>query len=234
MGEDMSLGGDIALHAAVPVQVIGRDVGQDRHVGREAVGQVQLIGRGLDHIDGVGRRLRQGQHADAYVAADMDGETRLLQHPADQGGGGGLAVGAGDGDDLGPPGLGQGGDGAGEQLQVADHRNVRGPRLIHCPVRARMGQRRARRQHQGGEAGPVGARQVLDREPFRLRLHASGHAVVPEDRPRAAGLQRARGRDAGPSQAEDRDPSALMAGNGDHASSAASASTGRPARGRRR
>src|SRR5690606_27584603 len=92
--EDPPLGRDIALHAAVAVQVVGRDIGQDGDVGGEAGGQVQLIAGDLDDIDlDLGGR-RQGQDADAEIAADGDLEPGLFQHPADQGGGGGLAVGA--------------------------------------------------------------------------------------------------------------------------------------------
>ena len=78
--------------------MVGADIGQDGHVGRETSGQVQLIAGHLDHIDGVGRRRRQGQNANADIAAHMHLEPRLFQHIGDQGRGGGLAIGAGYGD----------------------------------------------------------------------------------------------------------------------------------------
>src|SRR5690606_23857982 len=73
-GEYPRLGRNIPLHAAVPVEVVGTDVGQDGHVGGEGGGQVQLVAGDLDDVDGVRGRLRQGQDADADIAADVDGQ----------------------------------------------------------------------------------------------------------------------------------------------------------------
>jgi hypothetical protein len=78
------------------------------------------------------------------------------------------------------------------------------------------------------------AGQILDHEALGLGLKPARDAVVPQDGRRAPGLERARGRDPRPSQAEDRDPPALKAGNGDHGINAASASTGPAGPGRRR
>ena len=218
-----ALGGDIALHPAVAVQMVRRHIGQDRHIRREARRQVQLIGRHLDHIDRIRRRLRQGQHPDADIAADVDAEARLLQHPTDQGRGRRLAVGAGDGDHARPLTLRQGGQRPREQLHIADDRHARLMSALDAPVRLGMGQRRARRQHQGGEPRPVGAGQILDREAFRLGLHPTRDAVVPQHGDGPARLQRARRRDPRPPQAEDRNATPLEAGNGDHRINAASA-----------
>uniref|UniRef100_A0A0N5A0A1 Transposase n=1 Tax=Parastrongyloides trichosuri TaxID=131310 RepID=A0A0N5A0A1_PARTI len=227
--ENPALGGDIAFHPAVAVQMVRRHIGQDRHVRREARRQIQLIGRHLDHIDRIRRRLRQGQNPDADIAADVDAEARPFQHPADQGRGRRLAVGAGDGDHARPLPRRQGGQRPREQLHIADDRHARLMGALDGPVRLGMGQRRARRQHQSRESRPVGPRQILDQEAFRLGLHPARDAVVPQHGDGPARLKRARRRDPRPSQAEDRDTTPLEAGNGDHRLNAASAWTGRAA-----
>ena len=216
MGEDPRFRRDIPLHPAVSLQMIGAHIGQDGHIGREAGRQVQLIARDLDHIDRARRRSRKRQHADADVAADVNGHPRLFQHPADEGRGGRLAVGAGDGDHLGPLPLRQRRDRSREQFNVADDLDPGRLRLANGPVRLRMGQGRARRQDQRRETGPVGAGQVLDREPFRLGLHPAGHAVVPQHRQGPARLERARRCKAGAAEPEDGDATAFKAGDEDH------------------
>ncbi len=94
--EDAAFGLDIALHAAVTIEVIRRDIHQHGDIRRETQGQVELIGRGLDDIDGAGMHVRQVENADADIAADMDILTGTFQDMADQGRGRRLAIGAGD------------------------------------------------------------------------------------------------------------------------------------------
>ena len=214
--KDAALGGHIAGHAAVAVQMVRADVGQHRHVRAEAAGQVQLVGRDLDHIDGVRRRLGQGQHPDADVAPHMNRAARLAEDPADQGGGGGLAVGAGDGDDLGPLHLGQRRQGAGEQLDVAHDPHARVLGHLDGPVGRGMCQGGAGRQDQGGELRPVRAGQVLDREAFGLGLEAAGQAVVPQHGYGAPGPERAGGGQTAAPQPENRDAPSFKTGDGDH------------------
>ena len=125
---DVLLGVHVFRHVPVPVQVVGGQVGDDGDVG--AQGEVhELEGAELHH--GEVRRvhlLRQGQEGGADVAAQPDLPARLLQQPGDQGGGGRLAVGAGDGD-----------DGAGAHPEEGLH--------LGGDLRARFAQ--------GGELGPV-------------------------------------------------------------------------------
>ena len=207
--------------------MVRTDVGQDRHIRREGGRQVQLVARHLDHIDAHIGRGRQGEDADADVAADGDLQPGLFQHPADQRRGGGLPVRAGYGDDLRPDRPGRPVHGACEQFDVADDLDPRRLGLVDGPVRFRMGQGRAGRQDQGGELRPVGPAQVLDREALGLGLHPPRDAVVPQDGDGAPGVQRARRRDPRPSEAEDRDSPPFESGDGDHAPSAASAWRGR-------
>ena len=84
----------------------------------------------------------------AAAGEEMRGERR----------GGRLAVGAGDGDErrvrrMAPP-L------AAEQLDVADHLDGGRAREPHRPVRRRMRERHAGREHQRGNGRPVGVAQV--------------------------------------------------------------------------
>ena len=45
------LGGDVVLHRAVAVEMVGRDVEQDGDVGIKLTAQVELVGRAFEHID---------------------------------------------------------------------------------------------------------------------------------------------------------------------------------------
>ena len=57
--EDARLGLDVPLEAAVPVQVIGRDVQHRRHARPEQRGALELEARGLGHDDAVGREVER-------------------------------------------------------------------------------------------------------------------------------------------------------------------------------
>ena len=219
--EQSGLGSDIALHAAVAVEVVGADVGQDGDVGGEGGGQVELVAGDLDDIGCDLGGGRQGQDADADIAADGDLHAGLFQDPADQGRGRRLAVGAGDGDHLRAQGGRGGGEGPGEQFDVADDRDIGSLRPVDGPVGLGVGQGRAGRQDEGREVRPVGRGQVLDLEPFGLGLHAAGDTVVPQDWLCAAGLEGAGGGDARATEAEHRDATTFEAGNRGHGLSGA-------------
>jgi hypothetical protein len=86
----------------------------------QAGGQVELVGRQLQHIDRPAVHVLEAEHADADVAADAGVAAGAGADVADQGRGRRLAVGAGDGDDLRAL-VGRGGvDRAGEELDVAE------------------------------------------------------------------------------------------------------------------
>ncbi len=115
-----------------------------------------------------------------------------------------LAVGAGDGDErhmelLRPP-L------AHEQLQVADDLDAGELGGAHRPMRRRVRQRHAGRQHQGIEDRPVGFLEVNGLQ-TRLgrRLHTGGAVVAGHDLG-PAGDERLGGGDAGRAQPKHRDP----------------------------
>ena len=115
-----------------------------------------------------------------------------------------------------------------EQLDVADDLDAFGFRLLHRPVRNRMGQRHARRQDQAVEARPIGRCEVDDRDAPARRLLAARGIVVEGLDLRPAGDQRQRGGEARAAEPEQRNALAGKTGDGRHLS-AASASTGRSA-----
>src|SRR5579872_718109 len=114
------------------------------HVCRQAGRDVRIggnIGVGvldLEHIDGAAVHILEVQNADADDAADAHVAAGLAADVADQGGGGRLAVGAGDGDDFGTLVRRGGGDRAGEQLDVAHDLDAGFPGLLDRPVRLGM------------------------------------------------------------------------------------------------
>ncbi len=70
--EDALFRGDITFHAAVAVEMIGRDVEQDRDVENEALGQFELIGAHLEHVDAIGAERLERQRRYAEIAADRN------------------------------------------------------------------------------------------------------------------------------------------------------------------
>jgi hypothetical protein len=92
---------------------------------------------------------------------------------ADQGGGGRLAVGAGDAEVAGAA------LGAGQQLDVADDLDVVPLRRGDDRVRLREAVRNARREDQAGDLPPVDLVEIDQRNPRGARLGALVLAVVP-------------------------------------------------------
>ena len=145
--QDARLGGDIALHVAVPLEVVGRDVEDDRDVRLRG----SRSGRAGRTTAPARRRRRRACPRGRARRTPMLPPMRTsrpawLQNVADQGGGGRLAVGAGDGDHLRPLVRRGGGDGAGEELDVADDLDAGGLGLLAPSSAARDGSaaRRAR------------------------------------------------------------------------------------------
>ena len=102
--EDVLLGGDIARHVAVAVDMVGRDVEPDRDIGAEGLEQLELVGRELQHIDAARAERRQIERAAADIAADFAAPAGLGEDVADQRRRRRLAVGAGDADEAAPVG----------------------------------------------------------------------------------------------------------------------------------
>ena len=144
--EKPRLDGGIIVHAAMAVDMIGRQVGQDADIRRQARRQVDLEAGHFQHIDGLGRRRRQLQHRLADIAADLGVEAALGEDVSHQRGGGGLAVGAGDGDHRRLGGaVGIGANFMGEQFDIADDANLGAIGMFHHAMRLGMGQRHAGR-----------------------------------------------------------------------------------------
>ena len=88
----------VCFERAMPVDVIGRYVEQDRHVGREAVRGGKLVRRHLGHVHA---RFAGSHRIEADLADVSDrarGETAFAQDVRGERRGGGLAVRARDGD----------------------------------------------------------------------------------------------------------------------------------------
>ena len=99
MAEDVLLGGDVLRHILVHIQVVGRKVGDHGDVGALGHGHELEAGK-LQHSVMVGlHRIRLAQQRVADVAAQPDGFAGGTQQLRDDGGGGGLAVRSGNGDD---------------------------------------------------------------------------------------------------------------------------------------
>ncbi len=76
--------------------MIGRDVEQHGDVEDEAVGQLELIGAHLQHVDAVAIERLERQHRQADIAADLDLHAGGGKDMTEQRRGGRFAVGAGD------------------------------------------------------------------------------------------------------------------------------------------
>ena len=104
--EEAALGGGVVLEGVVAVEVVRRDVERHADVGAERLDGLELEARKLEHVP-----LRPGAESStiavtgrADIAAHLDRDAALPQDVADHGGGGGLAVGAGDADGAAPAG----------------------------------------------------------------------------------------------------------------------------------
>ena len=98
--QDVALGINVLLHVLVVVQMVGGNIGHHGNVGAGMHADELETGK-LHHSHILGSHLRQhGQQSCADVAAQMHLAACGLVELGDQGGGGGLAVGAGHGYDL--------------------------------------------------------------------------------------------------------------------------------------
>ena len=216
------LDGGIIFHRAMAVDMIDRQVGQQRHVGLQARGQVDLEAGHFQHVNRLRTGRRQFQHRIADIAADLGVEAAGLQNMSHQRGGGGLAVGAGDRDHRRLAGcVAIGPDFAGEKFDIADHRYLRLVGMHHHAMRHGMGQRYARRQHQRGNAFPRPFAPWHYFGAFLAAQIARGGIVVPGDDARAAGHQRTHRAQARAGQAENGDGSIGKGAAGDHRVTAA-------------
>ena len=144
--EQAGLGGDIGVVVGIAVQVVRGEVQERRGLGMEVRGGVQLEAAHLQHQQ---VRLflpgQEGDHRGADIAAHQGFFARGVEQLPQQGGGGGLAVGAAHRQER-PLDKGRG------HFQFAHHREARGPGRRE-PGKLR---RHSRGQDDGIKALPAG------------------------------------------------------------------------------
>ena len=213
-GDQPLLHGRIMFKRAVAIDMVFADIDQDADRGIERRRKVDLIGRHLDDVDPPHPRRLQRQDRGADIAAHLGVVAGDPHQMRDQRRRGGFAVGAGDGDERRirrmTAAL------AAKQFDIADHFDAGLLRRQHGPVRRRMGQRRAGRQHQGGEIRPGYVAQIRRDETGLRGLGDVVGTVVAGDHFRAAGLQGMAARKPRSAEAEHRDRLACKGSDGDH------------------
>ena len=167
-GHQSLLDRGIMFERAVAVDMVFADIEQDADARIERWREIDLVRRHLDDMDAAGARRLQRQDRGADIAAHLRIVAGHAHQMRDQRRGGRFAVGAGDGDERRirrvTAAL------AAEQFDVADHLDAGLPRCQHRPVRRRMGQRRAGRQHQRGKIRPRDLAQIRGDEAGLRRL----------------------------------------------------------------
>ncbi len=209
------------------IDMVFADVEQDADRRIERRRKVDLVGRHLDDVHPPHARRLQRQNRGADVAAHLAIVAGDPHQMRDQRRGGGFAVGAGDGDErriggMTPPF-------PTKQLDIADHLDAGLLRRQHGPVRRRMGERRARRQHQRCEIRPRYLAQIRGDESGLRGFGDVVGVVVAGDHFGPARFQGVAARQSRAAEAEHRNRLAREGGDGDQAITAVSAWRGRPA-----
>ena len=194
--QDLLLGGDIARHPAMAVEMVWRDVEQDGDVGQRRRRDVELVGRQLQHIDAVEADRRQRQGRLAEIAPHLDAAPGGFQHMGNECRRRRLAVGSRDADKaclrLRLP----------QQLDVGDDRlacrHGRGRDRMRC--RKCCGNAGAHQQRIDGR--PVSLPEV-EQDVGRCR-RARRFGIVPGQNPRARPDQRFRRRSTGTAEPQHR------------------------------
>ena len=228
--EKTRLDGGIALHRAMTVDMVRRQIGEHRDIRHQPRRQIDLVGRNFQHIDRARIGARQFEHGLADIAADLRIVAAGIENVTDQGRRRRFAVGAGDGNDGRPARLGAiGAYLAGEEFDIADDLDARLARGRDDRMRRGMGERHARAQHQCFELrpGPFGVRQDCGAGAHG-RIAALG-GIVPGDDAGTARRQRPHGGHARARQAENGHIFSREAAGGDHRTTSVSKSTGRSA-----
>ena len=126
----------VMMHVAMAIKMIRGQIGENANVGCETRHQVNLERREFEHVMQFARGFAQVEDGVADVTAYVHVKSAVFQHMADESRCGGLAVGAGDGDDFGTRVLHL----PGEDFGIADDCNTSGFCLHHSPMRFRMGE----------------------------------------------------------------------------------------------
>src|SRR3954469_17611005 len=163
--------------------MIGRDVEQHGDVAVEALRQIDLVARQLQHVDAAFRQRVLGEDRQADVAAHRRRHARGLEDVVDERSRGRLAVGAGDSYHLVRRKLGAG---ASEQLDVADDLDARFASTLHDWVTV---ERKAGRDDQAVELREAHFVEIGDLRAYR-RLTPRLLVRIPRGDPRAAGKKR--------------------------------------------
>ena len=220
LGEEPALGGEISAHAAVPVEMVGTEIGEDRDIRCQRPGELGLVARQFQHHHAAIPGRIDIEHATTDIAGQLRGAARGLENVVDQRRGGGFAVRAGhrhhprQGVMRLPAGMGQR---AKEQPDVIVDRHPRRLRRRHHRVGRRVEMRDARRNDQPCdvvEGAPFP--QVDDLEALVRGPVAGLRVVIPADRDRAALAQGAGGGEAGAAEAENCDAGVFETGYWDH------------------
>ena len=127
----------VIVHAAVTVQMVRRQVGQNAHIRFQSRHQVNLKGGKLEHIDAAFHRRPHQENRGADVSAHVNIPAQCLKDMADERRGGGFAIGPGNRNN--PRARAR--NFPLEHFRVADDFNPGGLGLHHRPVRLRMGER---------------------------------------------------------------------------------------------
>ena len=212
-GDQALLDRGIMFQRAVAIDMVFADIEQDADRGIERRREVDLVRRHLDHMDAAHARRLQRQDRGADIAAHLGVVAGDPHQMRDQRRGGRFAVGAGDRDERRVRRVAAAF--AAKQFDIADHLDAGLPRRQHGPVRRRMGQRRAGRQHQRGEIRPRYRAQIGGDE-AGLRCLAScrrrrRRRSLPRRPPSGHGSSQARA-----AEAEHRNRLARKGGDGDH------------------
>ena len=145
----------VSFHGSMAIQMIGRQIGQNRCIGGQPRRQVDLIGRSFQNIDGGIFRRLQVQYGTSDITTRLRIKSAGIQHMCNQRRGGGFSVGAGDrhnrSEALCPR---SGTDGPGEQFDVANHFCSAFARAAHHRMRLRMRQSNAGAEDQRCDCVP--------------------------------------------------------------------------------
>jgi len=171
----------------------------------QALGQIELIARQLQHIDRLRVQLLKVEHADADIAANPHILAAHLQDMADQGRRGRFSVGARDAHDARTVHRLELVQRAREQLHVANDRHAHHLRHAYEAMRFREAERNPRRQNEGCKRLPVAPIEIDQRHAGVFGGLARTFIVVPRAHARPAGHEGFARRDAASAQTEDRD-----------------------------